>query len=749
MMMRSVRHLFLLSTALSVIAAPALAEDKIIVTGTKLNSPIESIPGSVSVLDTEDVGGLSPLGAAEELTERLAGVEAAVANGTQIAFQIRGIGAVDHQALTPGAAAIYTDGVFLATNVQTGFLLYDIDRVEVLKGPQGTLYGRNASSGAVNFQTVRPSTNQTSYLRVSAGSDQLIDVQTALGTSFADNLHGRLAGRVFRQNAVLDNVVTNENVSAPRDGAGEREEYGLRASLLWERDNGMEILFRSHGELDKGINPSPQNSGLGLGDHEISVGPDGIQDTDSAFWGLSTELTATLAEWDIVSLSAYEGYDQNYGFDFGAVPALFGDPDNNALLAYERDFAQWSQEVRGQRMIGDHRIMIGASASLDDFEQDYLIWCGELDRDTLVSSCTYIGAPGRVGPTPVTDGEVRSLLTHIEQTRETAALFTHNDFALNELTTLTLGGRITYERIESEGFGVHIFDDGVAGLNNRGGLGGAEGSNVIEDTRFTGNVALSRQFGAGTAYLAVSSGYKSGGFNGEVQNNALHFADEGLFEAETVIAYEAGLKTSLGSDTSFNAAVFYQDYQDPQARIFVNFPLPNNTAIISNSLSNLDEAISYGAEANLDWAVSPALDLRAGLVWLETEIRQGTEDVPTGNADTFDGNALPFAPEFSATLSARYTHDCDHGGKLVLDAHAKYRSDFYLDAEGLEDRKQEGYGLVDSRVTYHPPQSPLTVSLWGRNLLDKDYAVSGYGFVGYNTFRGAPRSWGVEAGIRF
>ena len=726
-----------------------LADDVITVTGTKLDAPLENIPMSVEVLSTGEPGGLSSLDAAEELTERLAGVEAAVANGTQIAYQIRGIGAVDHQALTPGAAAVYTDGVFLATNVQTGFLLYDIAGAEVLKGPQGTLYGRNASSGAINFLTTRPSAEQTSFIRAAAGNYGLLDLSGAVGTSFTPNLHGRLAGRVYSRDAVLDNVQTNPAIAAPDEGGGEREEYGLRSSLLWEGEEGTEILFRAHTEQDRGINPAPRNDSLDIGDHEISVGPDGIQDSDSAFWGASAEVTGTKGPWALFSLTAYEAYDQTYGFDFDGSPAPFDTYSLNANLSYDREFWQLSQEFRMARDIGAHSVMLGASASYDDFRQDYLIWCGDLDPQTLLGTCPYVGAPGRVGPDPASDGVPMTLLSQIDQSRTTAALFSYNEIALTTKTTLTLGGRITHEHIEGEGEGVHIFDDGTVALNNRGGAGPAIGANEIEETKFTGNIALSHEIGQGTAYLGISTGYKSGGFNGEVINDATHFADEGLFGAETVTAYEAGIKTPLGSTARLNAALFYQDYQDPQARIFVNFPQPDGTVITSNSLSNLDEASSYGAEASLDWTPVPALDLRAGVVLLETDIRQGTDAVPTGNADAFDGNPLPFAPEVSATLSARYTHALGNGGALIFDGHTKYRGDFYLDAEGLESRKQEAYALFDASVTYRLPSEKASIALFGRNLTDEDYAVSGYGFIGYTTFRGDPATWGVEARLEF
>ena len=165
------KHKFLSFAAFAAMSAhafPSLAQgqtvsDKdeyrlspIAVTATRVEQPLHEIPMSVSALQGSRLDKANSFNGAEDLVEMLTGVQAAVANGTQIAFQIRGIGAVDHQALTPSAAAVYMDDVFLATNVQTGLMLYDLESVEVLKGPQGALFGRNASSGAINLLSARP-----------------------------------------------------------------------------------------------------------------------------------------------------------------------------------------------------------------------------------------------------------------------------------------------------------------------------------------------------------------------------------------------------------------------------------------------------------------------------------------------------------------------------------------------------------------------------------------------------------------
>ncbi|WP_207764803.1 TonB-dependent receptor [Hyphococcus luteus] len=718
-------------------------------TATRRAQRLEDIPASVNVITGARLNAAETLNGAEDATRYLSGVEAAVANGSQIAFQIRGIGAVDHQALTPTAAAVYADGVFLATNVQTSLFLYDLDRIEVLKGPQGTLYGRNASSGAINFLTARPSQDQHSYLRASYGRFDRIDLAGAVGTVLTDRLSARIAGRYLSEEPTLDNVQSDPAIPrGPEDAGGVRDEFGLRASLLYELDDDAALLLRGHYEEDNGVNATPLNDSLDLGKHEISSEGDGVQNTDNAFFGASLEGTAQLSRWSLYSLTAFEGYTQDYGFDFDGTPAPFGVPSLNANLHYDRDFRQVSEELRAQTEIGRVNLLIGAHGAWEDFSQDYLIWCGQLDPDTLLGTCPYVGAAGRVGPAPASPGTALSLLTHIEQTRETFALFTHNDIALDERLTLTLGGRYTYENIEGDGYGLHFFDDGAQGFNNRDSLGPAIGENRIEENRFTGNAALRYAFSDETSvYASFSSGYKSGGFNGEVQNNAAHWSDEGLFGAETVKAYELGLKTRAGDDFAFNAALFFQDYNDPQARIFVDFPLPDGGRIISNSLSNLDAAVSYGFDADGSWSPARGLDLAASFTWLATEINQ--ESDAAGNAALFDGNPLPFAPELSGTVSARYEWRLAQQMRAAVQANAKAKSAFYLDAEGLAARRQGAYATLDASATLYLDAVGLELSLWGRNLTDRDVAVSGYGFIGYNTFRSAPLSYGVSAQLSF
>ena len=729
------------------IAPPAFAQsadDEIIVTATKIEKSPSDLGLSLTVVDGEK---LSQFDGAEDLSQLVPGLQAAVANGSQVIFQIRGIGAVDHQALTPTAAAVYVDGTFQATNVQTSPLLFDIERAEVLRGPQGSLYGRNASSGAINFNSVRPTDTPSGYVAAEFGNFDRVNLTVASTVPVNDIFSLRLSGRYLAQDAALDNVVTNPDIEAPQDAGGERDEFGLRAlGLLTVPDSQAEVLFNVHYAEDNGINPAPLNDSLDLGNHEISIGPDGIQNTDNEFYGASVNFTNNFGDFTFVSHTAYEGYNQQYGFDFDGTPAPFGvtGPTSfNSNLRYDREFSQVSQELRLNYTGQKSELLIGAYLEAEDFDQEYLLFCGELNPETLLGTCRYIGAPGRAGPTPISDSTPTTLRTLTTQSRKTAALFTYNTFDLTPRLEAVIGGRLTYEDIDGRGQGLLYFEDGQIGLNNQNGLGPAIGSNEITDTRFSGNVGLNFKANDATLlYTSYSNGFKSGGFNGEVINNATHFSDEGLFEAETVDAFEVGLKYNR-ENLQFNLAGFYQLYDSPQARIFIEFETGDGGSITSNSLSNLDEAVSFGVEAEAAWTPIEGLHLTTGATWLDTEIDQDENPNVPQNADAFDGNPLPFASDISLTASASYEWPLSEAVTAKVESHGKYQSDFFFDAEGLEDRRQSGYEIIDAFASLTFKEA-VELGIWGRNLSHSDYGTSGFGFIGYNTFRGQPRSYGMS-----
>ncbi|MGV6800778.1 MAG: TonB-dependent receptor [bacterium] len=739
---------------LSLMAAPLQAAenyDEMIITATKRPELLQDVGASVVVISGSAIDQGNNFNGAEDLVQHVAGLQAAIANGTQVAFQIRGIGAVDHQALTPTATAVYADGVYMSTNVQNSLLTFDLDRVEVLKGPQGSLYGRNASGGAIHFLSQRPNAEAPQYITANIGTDDLVNLAGALESSLHEKLSLRVAGRYFTRDSVLNTVSTSAAFPiAPEKGGGQRDEFGLRAQALYQPDDGADILVNIHYAEDNGINAAPRNDNLGLRNHQISIGEDGIQDTDNEFYGGFIEYKKSYDAYDLFSLTAYEGYNQQYGFDFDGTPAPFDIYSLNANLAYDRDLDQFSQELRLTTQTLTRQTLFGLYGVVENFQQDYLIWCGELDPQTLLGSCPYIGAAGRAGSNPISTSTVMSLLSQINQKRRTLAAYSYNHIHLNQSLSFILGGRYSWENIKAHGQGLHIFDDGTIGYNNRNDLGLAIGGNEITESHFNGTIGLNYQPTDDILYYAsVNSGYKSGGFNGEVQNNATHFQDEGLFKAETVTALEIGSKWSHGHNMNASLAAFYQWYDKPQARIFVPFPLPGGGSFTTNSLSNLHAATSTGIEAEIDWRPSDGLQLTASGLWLDTKIDQPFDPALPANNSSFDGNSLPFASKFAATVSARYDHELATGGTISSTASIKHQGAFYFDPQGNDDRRQKSYNLLGASVTWQPANSNIEASLWGKNLTDEDYAVAGFAFIGYNRFIGDPRSAGVQMRYNF
>jgi len=621
--------LLALNAALPMTAFAKNFEDDIVVTATKLKASVSDLGISVSVIDGER---LSQLDSAEELSRYLSGVQAAVANGNQIAFQIRGIGAVDHQALTPTAAAVYVDGVYQATNVQTGPLLFDIERAEVLKGPQGSLYGRNATAGAINFISKRPTTEKAGYIAGEYGRFNRVNINAAVNIPVSDIFALRVSGRHLTQDAVIDNVVTDTDVTAPKEAGGKRDEFGLRALGLLQASPNTEVVMNVHYAEDNGINPSPRNEGLELGKHEISVGPTGVQDTDNEFYGANV--------------------------------------------------------------------------------------------------------------TPV--GEAASTLQSlITQERKTAALFSYNTFDIMPNLGLVAGGRLTHELIKGRGRGNHIFTNGQVGINNtlNGGeiVGPAIGSNTIRETNFSGNLGLNYHLNeALLGYVTFSNGFKSGGFNGEVIDNAAHFDDQGLFEPETVNAGEVGVKLNM-AELRFNLAGFYNDYNNPQARFFREVTLESGQIIGLNSLSNFDAATSYGVDAEVHYIPVEGLELFVSATFLESEILD--DSLPS-----LDGDALPFASNMSVAGGFDYKRKLSETLGLRLEAQGKYQSEFTTGADTATASAfiQKGYALIDTSATLEF-QNNVELGIWARNLTNSDYAVSGYRFFGATTFRGTPRTYGISA----
>lgn len=248
------------SAALLTAQAQASVLEEVVVTAQKREQSLQDVGIAVSAFSGDQLDALG-ISSAAEITELIPNIQmqAANGNGNHIVV-IRGIGLNDFSLNNTPTAAIHIDEGYLASGAMTGFSLFDIERVEVLKGPQGTLYGRNSTAGVVNFITRKPSQEFDAFIETTIGNWKTLNVEGAVGGGLTDTLSGRLAFRSDRRGeGFQDNLNTAAGVPSK---IGEVDKWGLRAQLLWEPSDELSVLFNLHGSKDQSDNWVPTNESV-------------------------------------------------------------------------------------------------------------------------------------------------------------------------------------------------------------------------------------------------------------------------------------------------------------------------------------------------------------------------------------------------------------------------------------------------------------------------------------------------------
>lgn len=758
-------------------ASAAGEVEEVLVTAQRREQRSQDIGGSIAVLGGERLAE-EGLASGADIVNLVSGVQAASAYGSQPVFQIRGVGASDFQISTPPAAGVYRDGVFLSTNVQAGEQIFDMDRIEVLKGPQGTLYGRNSSAGAINYLSKAPTRTPESYLTAGFGRFDRRELEGAMSGPLGETFAYRLAARVVRRDSPFANISVDPRfVAGSNDAGGTGDDRSVRAQLAYAGAAGLSARFIAHYSQERGTSPNPKsipdagancpgrNDG-GIRDNienpvcvadanlgvrvrsptqkfTLGVGPDGIQPVDNAFYGVSSEINIPLSLGTLTSITAYEGFHNDFGMDYdGTVEPILN-------LGYRRNLDQYSQEIR---LAGETRAihwLVGAYGSYEELDQDLLYWCGFLNPALRTGSCDYFGAAARApAGAPLPTSRANSVGSTWQRKTTAAAVFTHNEIPLSEHWSAVAGGRYTLDHVGFAGRGYVVYDDGSQQLNNQGNVGPAIGSSSFTVKKFTGTLGLNyKPADMLLAYLSYSEGFKSGGYEGSIFNNITGLSSS--FKPETVRALEVGLKAEPTRQLRVNLSVFHQLYDDPQARIDTILPLPGGGTLPTTALSNLHEARVSGVESEIQWVPAVGLTLGSSLTFYHSRIDQPFDaSKPTLNA-RFDGNQLAGAAPFAAVAFGRYEWSLRDRLRLQLTASAKYLDAFYTKVENFGTSRQPAYTLVAARAALISAGG-LDVAVWGKNLLNEEYTtVTFLGFGSDTYYMADPRTWGIDLRYSF
>ncbi len=636
----------------------------------------------------------------------------------QAAFFIRGVG-VNHTAQTMDpSVGVVINGMSLGQNMGMTTDNFDLESLEILRGPQGTLFGRNATGGAVVLRTKRPSGEFGAELRGTVGSYGRKDIAFAVEDSLID---GVLAGRIAMMAKEHDGYFTNAQ-GGPKIGEGRTKV--IRPTLHYTPTESFEAyLFSEYGRADSGMPPlrqifdpdtyystiyTPTTDDLQVLDHDFK-GPNTIE-----WWYVIGEMNWDIGSGQLTSVTAYREHDSVVSIDIdgGGVDAPVH------FIPSRSKQHQFSQELRYAFPVGER---INLTTGLYYFNQSYH---NGLGTDVF-------------GGITLKDGYTD---------HETAAIFAQGEVSFTDELVLTLGGRYTKETKD----GRYSVENScalppVTDLTLRTGcFFGFEGSRTWKN--FSPRVGLQWLVNDVTqVYGSWTQGFKSGGFNNEADS----VAAVGPFDEETVEAYEVGLKTDLfDRRVRFNLAAFFNKYNDMQRSI--SFGTPGEG--FDNRLLNAGRAEVMGLEAELNWIVTDHLSITANLGLMSNDIKEFPGlDV--------DGDGAP-DPELAVTRKLARVPDVTYGmgvtydvplptGEMSLHGNYNYTGERFSDDANAAYLAP--YKSLNVKATYRPAEdSRFSVSAFGKNITNEDAPLWSLKTSFYHIAQiRTPATWGVEISYQY
>ena len=625
---------------------------------------------------------------------------------------IRGIGLNDYAVNNNPAVGVYLDEVYLVSPAMLSFQLFDLERVEVLKGPQGTLYGRNTTAGAVNFVSKRPGDEAEGDLRVGYGSFERTEIQGAVSGSLSESLSGRLSFRVDRQSdGHQDNRFTGDSV-------GEVDRVAWRGMLSFEPSESFSVLATLHSGKDDSDTLllkvdnifTPEDDAFFPGDPFESGGrPDTYMNVESDGGTLSVN-------WDLsdrIRLTSVTGM-----IDFSRKHVE--DRDGTGLSQLDGTFLneieQFSQELRLTAETETLVVILGATVSEDEVET----------RDLFETNDFFTS-----GIFPF-----RAVGNEYQQKTESNAAFVNLEWQMNPDWRLVAGVRYTDEDKEFSNAFTFIYVDA---LPDSGGteIGVfppvAEGYSASD---VSGKIGLDYTgIENRLLYFSISKGFKSGNFQGQ-----LTFLPSTLapFDEENVIAYEAGFKSYLlDNRVQLNASAFFYDYEDMQ----IYGPIYTEPIDPLFGIDNVGDAEIRGAEMSMHWRMNANLDLRIGAGLLDTEITDPTLSVVE------KGSELPNSPEFNFNFRLDYSQPIHSTMDLKLSLYGNYKDEVAYDVvRAPQETIEDGYWLMNMRggIASENADHRWELYFWCENLFDEEYRSQVLtSTVGWGETWGMPRTYGV------
>jgi iron complex outermembrane receptor protein len=670
--------------------------EEVVVTAQRREESAQSVGIAMSVLSGASLAEKS-ITYINDLQNAVPSLQVEPAFGSsQPQFRLRGVGFIDYTSNNTSPVGVSLDGVAFALPIQTQGQLFDIDRVEVLRGPQGTLYGRNTTGGEINFVSNRPTADTHAGFSLEYGSHNEVDAQGFVSGAIADGLLGRLAVATEEGGAWQRNRVTGQSL-------GDKDKVAVRGQLQWDPTDALDFRLGVHWAQDKSDEQGlyllqPYTPGSG--------GPAIPADTSRYVTGWA--LNPTFAK--IIGLNpdskpglddSNNGVDLTSNLDFGGVK-LTGITAYNKLI--RREYGDWDAT---QFDDSDEYL----NSDLDVFSQELRLASTGKGPFKWVAGVFYSNEDLRENfDSDLTDRLGGIALTTYEQIANSVGVFAQGDYQFSDELKLTLGVREDHENRELKGLNT-AFLPGVPSLT-----GGALGSSIISNLP-SGKIELDYTPLTDTLiYGSISRGVKSGGFTAHNTTTAA-LADP--FEPERLTAYEVGIKSDVTRTLRIDTSVFYYRYRDQQilGKIF-----DDASESYVGRFVNANSRIS-GGETELEWRPTAAFEISQYAGFAEGYY---TSKLLNSDNPPVDYNGSPESfPKWSYGGDLSYTWNL---GAYSVTAESNYSfhdtySQFFL--LGSNDFTIPKYWLANANLSLSPVSGgPWTVTLWGRNIFDKSYDLT-------------------------
>ena len=705
-------------------AAPEEGLGDIVVTAERRSENIQKVPLSVGVasgdaLRTYTSGGDDTLLA---LSGRVPGLYVESTTGRIFPrFYIRGLGNIDFYLGASQPVTIIQDDVILEHVVLKSNPVFDVRQVEVLRGPQGSLFGRNTTAGIIKFDTIKPSNDFESRASASVGSYNSVNLDAGVGGPLIkDLLSIRLSTLIQHRENYVDNRfagVSADNTATPRkDAMGGFDDRNVRVQLALTPGERFTLDLSGHARWYDGTSTLFHRGALKKGSNDVSAEPRNVVSYDEAndnpqsynTYGGSARATYDFGPAALTSITAYEttsGFSRGdtdggaaANFPVGGQPNGFGQSQGQI-----RDLDQWSQEVR----------LAGTPGGRFNWQ------VGGLYFDTRDITDFYQRGFFLTGTARNPNNWVR-----LHNVNTSWAGFGQVSYELVDKLTLTVGGRITEDKKRTQLLKTADTAAGVVTYRGRTDV-------TLKATKPSWDASLLYQASPDVSlYTRVAEGFRGPTIQGR---SAVFNSDFTTAKSETILSWEGGVKSRLLNNTlSLNATVFAYRVKDIQ--------LNGNDVNGNGVLFNADKADAYGMEAEANWKPVPNLTLGAGLSLLYSKIRDKnvyaqvcilngvvvcTVEDPTikVGANTFaqiDGNPLPNAPEYNVDLTARYDQPLGNGGRAFIagDFNIQGYTQFvlYKTKEFTANGNFEG-GL---KVGYAAPDDAYEFAVFARNITGEE-----------------------------